>query len=149
MVLICPKVERATIFFKSVSNNALNPDKHNVQEENKHKTKHNKLNELIKLENRINKKAPAVTKVDEWTKAETGVGAAIAAGNQTENGHWALFVIAARIINKQTKIISLETCIIGNQFESLKRKIEISKKTSPNRFEIAVVNLPPTARGER
>jgi hypothetical protein len=31
-------------------------------------------------------KIPDVTKVEEWTKAETGVGAAIAAGNQLENG---------------------------------------------------------------
>lgn len=35
---------------------------------------------------------PAVTKVDEWTKADTGVGAAMALGNQVENGIWALFV---------------------------------------------------------
>lgn len=33
--------------------------------------------------------------MDEWTRAETGVGAAIAAGSQLENGIWALFVIAA------------------------------------------------------
>jgi len=36
--------------------------------------------------------------VDEWTKAETGVGAAIAAGNHLENGICALFVMAAIII---------------------------------------------------
>lgn len=46
---------------------------------------------------------PAVTSVDEWTRADTGVGAAIAAGSQLENGTWALFVIAAirmkRVIN--------------------------------------------------
>lgn len=35
--------------------------------------------------------------MDEWTKAETGVGAAIAAGNQLEKGICALFVIAATI----------------------------------------------------
>lgn len=44
------------------------------------------------------KNTPAVTSVDEWTKADTGVGAAIAAGNQLENGICALFVIAATII---------------------------------------------------
>jgi len=48
---------------------------------------------------RIIKKTPAVTKVDEWTKAEIGVGAAIAAGNQAENGNWALLEKAAIIIN--------------------------------------------------
>ena len=42
---------------------------------------------------------PAVTKVDECTRADTGVGAAIAAGSHLENGIWALFVMAAPIIN--------------------------------------------------
>jgi len=37
-------------------------------------------------EKRINKYTPAVTKVEECTKAETGVGAAIAAGSQAEKG---------------------------------------------------------------
>jgi hypothetical protein len=31
-------------------------------------------------------KTPAVTRVEEWTKAETGVGAAIAAGSQDLKG---------------------------------------------------------------
>ena len=38
-----------------------------------------------------------MTNVEEWTRAETGVGAAIAAGSQAEKGIWALFVQAARI----------------------------------------------------
>jgi len=38
------------------------------------------------------KKIPAVTRVDEWTNALTGVGAAIAAGNQHLKGNWALLV---------------------------------------------------------
>lgn len=33
--------------------------------------------------------------MDEWTKADTGVGAAIAAGSHLENGIWALLVMAA------------------------------------------------------
>lgn len=33
--------------------------------------------------------------MDEWTKADTGVGAAIAAGSQEEKGNCALLVIAA------------------------------------------------------
>lgn len=33
-----------------------------------------------------------MTKVEEWTKEETGVGAAIAAGSQEEKGIWALLV---------------------------------------------------------
>lgn len=33
--------------------------------------------------------------MEEWTSAETGVGAAMAAGSHLENGICALFVIAA------------------------------------------------------
>jgi len=47
--------------------------------------------------NRIIKYTPAVTRVDECTKADTGVGAAMAAGSQAEKGIWALLVIAATI----------------------------------------------------
>jgi hypothetical protein len=43
-----------------------------------------------------------VTKVDECTKADTGVGAAIAAGNHALKGIWALFVHPAKI--KRRKI---------------------------------------------
>lgn len=46
------------------------------------------------------KKTPAVTKVEECTKDETGVGAAIAAGNQAEKGIWALLVKALKITKK-------------------------------------------------
>ena len=48
---------------------------------------------------------PAVTSVDEWTKAETGVGAAIAAGNHLENGKWALFVNIPKTLKKNKKEI--------------------------------------------
>ena len=41
--------------------------------------------------------------MDEWTKAETGVGAAMAAGNHLQNGIWALLVIPATIIINKTK----------------------------------------------
>jgi hypothetical protein len=34
-----------------------------------------------------------VTRVEEWTKAEIGVGAAIASGSHGEKGYRALFVI--------------------------------------------------------
>lgn len=36
-----------------------------------------------------------MTRVEEWTREDTGVGAAIAAGSQAEKGIWALFVQAA------------------------------------------------------
>jgi len=44
---------------------------------------------------------PEVTRVEEWTKAEIGVGAAIAKGNQGEKGYKALFVIKVTIIKKR------------------------------------------------
>lgn len=47
--------------------------------------------------NRIRRKTPAVTRVEEWTRDETGVGAAIAAGSQEEKGIWALLVIKVTI----------------------------------------------------
>lgn len=37
-----------------------------------------------------------MTSVDEWTSAETGVGAAMALGSQPENGVMADLVIAAK-----------------------------------------------------
>ena len=39
-----------------------------------------------------------MTNVEEWTSADTGVGAAMAAGSQLENGSCALLVMAAIII---------------------------------------------------
>lgn len=57
--------------------------------------------------NKIN--TPAVTKVEEWTKAETGVGAAIAAGNQDINGNCALLVILKKkSINLKKNILFRE-----------------------------------------
>jgi hypothetical protein len=41
-----------------------------------------------------------VTKVEECTKDETGVGADIAAGNQAIKGNWALLVIEMKITIK-------------------------------------------------
>lgn len=62
----------------------------------------------LKLNNRIIKYTPAVTNVDECTRAEIGVGAAIAIGNQAENGNWALFEHAAVIskinVNKENSL---------------------------------------------
>ncbi len=42
-----------------------------------------------KIENLIIKKTPATTRVDEWIKAEAGVGASIASGSQTWKKNWA------------------------------------------------------------
>lgn len=99
MVIINPnwlRVERATIFFKSVSRKAL------ILAINKVKDPFNAKAFLIAEEwnngaSRIKRYTPAVTKVEEWTKAETGVGAAMAAGSQDEKGVWALLVNLASI----------------------------------------------------
>lgn len=45
------------------------------------------------------RKRPEVTRVEEWTKAEIGVGAAIAKGNQGEKGKMADLVINVKIKN--------------------------------------------------
>lgn len=70
------------------------------------------------MEIRIIIKTPAVTRVDECTNAEIGVGAAIAIGNHAENGNCALFEQAATsnsniIINIYSSFIcNLQFCII-------------------------------------
>jgi len=101
----CLKVDNAIIFFKSNSKLAQIPAINIVSPPiNKRIDPNKEFN--IKILKRINKYTPAVTKVEEWTKAETGVGAAIAAGNQDEKGIWALLVIAA--IKIKTAIIFIE-----------------------------------------
>lgn len=62
---------------------------------------------FIKQLKRIKRQTPAVTRVDECTNAETGVGAAIAAGSQLENGIWALLVIAA----KTRRIVTIKSSL--------------------------------------
>lgn len=82
-----------------------------------------------------------MTRVEECTSADTGVGAAMAAGSHAEKGIWALLVILAKI-----KIV-----IIKTNFLSLKKikkfqepNLTISAKqrsspTSPSRFVKAVI----------
>jgi hypothetical protein len=76
----CDRVEKATTFFKSLSATAERAPTINVLHP---KTNINKP--PISSFNRTH--SPAVTKVEECTKAETGVGAAIAAGSHAENGN--------------------------------------------------------------
>ena len=38
------------------------------------------------------KKTPAITSVEEWIRAEAGVGASIASGNQTWEKNWAALI---------------------------------------------------------
>ena len=73
---------RHWFFLKSFSKFATKPDINMVIVET---TKRNVLDLSSSVsENRINRYTPAVTSVEEWTKADTGVGAAIAAGNHAE-----------------------------------------------------------------
>lgn len=89
---------------------------------------------------RIIRNTPAVTNVDECTRAEIGVGAAIAAGNHAEKGNWALFVHEAMI--NRVKISFEFICIINNlQEEDIKiREIEIIIKASPIRLDKIVID---------
>ena len=108
MILIikpnCLKVDKAMIFFKSNSKLAPIPAINIVNLEiNNKKVFKDIPKEGLK---RINKYTPAVTNVEECTKADTGVGAAIAAGNQDEKGIWALLVIAAKTTIKVITVIS-------------------------------------------
>lgn len=93
-------------------------------------------------ENRNNKYTPAVTKVEEWTNLDTGVGAAMAAGSQAEKGICALLVQAAIIIRSSKdnkKLWPLKA--IGMKFHlAFLDMIAMAKriKTSPTRFLKAV-----------
>jgi len=92
---------------------------------------------------RINRYTPAVTRVEEWTKAETGVGAAIAAGNHAEKGIWALLVQAEVIkINIKINETLLFMFLINLYVQSpilIIILIQINKPTSPNRLVKAVI----------
>lgn len=90
---------------------------------------------------------PAVTSVEEWTRADTGVGAAIAAGSQLENGICALFVIAA--IDRHRAIALFGGEVLGIiQWPWFKnRAMVIRKSTSPIRFISAVIIPAPRDLG--
>jgi hypothetical protein len=81
----CLRVDIATTFLKSPSKQATNPANNIVITPRMLNVSLIISTENIKL-NRINRYTPAVTRVDECTKDDTGVGAAMAAGNQAENG---------------------------------------------------------------
>ena len=96
----CLSVDKAMIFFKSFSRFAAIPAMRRVRTE---MNRMEGLNVWVLDKNgkkRIKRNTPAVTSVDEWTSADTGVGAAIAAGSQAEKGIWALLVIPAIVIVK-------------------------------------------------
>ena len=84
--------------------------------------------------------------MEEWTNALTGVGAAIAAGNQLEKGIWALLVIAANITLKTNNfsqvISSIKTAHKLKIYQwppYINQLILIISKASPTRFIKAVI----------
>src|SRR6218665_1948588 len=100
----------------------------------------------IKLKNRIKRKTPAVTRVDECTKADTGVGAAMAAGSHLENGTWGLLVIAAIVIAKICQFFALEVhmCRI---FQCPWFKVHaIAKRSTPSPMRLVKALIIPAAR---
>lgn len=90
------KVDKATIFFISISIRAAIPAITIVNVPTKYRYLENGEFKIISL-NRTIKYTPAVTKVEECTSEDTGVGAAMAAGSQAEKGICALLVQAAKI----------------------------------------------------
>lgn len=75
--------------------------------------------------------------MEEWTKAEIGVGADIAAGNHEENGNWALLVNLININNNIEIFIKKKKKLILK-----KKSLNINKKKiSPNRLVKKVKNL--------
>lgn len=118
IIIITPnwlKVERAITFFISISNIAAQPAINIVSVPVTIRT----VDAVVftkKIFIRIKRYTPAVTKVEEWTKADTGVGAAIAAGSHAEKGIWALFVQAeiTIIVNNNKDKLSLVLVINKN-----------------------------------
>lgn len=102
---IWERVEKATIFLKSDSKKALTPAPRRVVKPKKKINFDLVKDKLNENENKI--KTPAVTSVDEWTREDTGVGAAMAAGNQAMKGNWALLVILNNTIKNPAEIIKL------------------------------------------
>lgn len=145
----CLSVDKAMIFLKSVSVVALKPAISIVIDAEINRTVLNRYKLFRNEENRINKKTPAVTSVDEWTSAETGVGAAIAAGSQLENGVCALFVIAASRIDIIIKTSNFDCHMfrIIQLLEAKHRAIAVRIKASPSRFVTAVIMPAPRDLG--
>lgn len=79
---------------------------------------------------RSKRKIPAVTRVLEWTRLETGVGAAMAAGSQELKGYCLLLVPAANKIARRPTTEGADVM----RYEMAKRY-----PISPNRFVAMVM----------
>jgi len=92
---------------------------------------------LMIIVNRFTTQTPAVTRVEECTRAEVGVGAAMAAGNQAENGICALFVIAAN----SSSAFKFPSLVQLFHVVSLVVAIVVSRAASPSRLVYIVRRL--------
>lgn len=138
------RVESAIIFFISHSAIAANPAMQAVSEAENRRINSRQGILFKTLKNRMRIKIPAVTRVDEWTRAETGVGAAIAAGSHLMNGNWALFVIAATVRRNAIRRCEGEDHgWRGIQWVLILHAIVNKIKTSPNRLVMAVIIAAP------
>lgn len=137
IMAICLRVLRAIIFLKSCSQFAEIPASSIVSVDVVRMIDKDKGKGLLISRIKIN--VPAVTRVDEWTRAEIGVGAAIAAGSQDIKGNWALFVEAAMII--RTKIIIENSLERENSMIPLEKDnpIEMIIRISPIRLDKIVI----------
>jgi len=90
------------------------------------------LTHLVSFINTMSIQIPAVTSVELWTKALTGVGAAIAAGNQLVNGHCALLVKAKIITMTSANLAGASLMLATPQEKNIVRTI--NNKASPKRL---------------
>lgn len=138
IIAICLSVDKAIIFFKSCSQ---------LADILAYKVVALEIIIIISIELvwmlfiiRILKNTPAVTKVEEWTKAEIGVGAAMAIGSHAENGYCALFEHAA-VNNKIIVIVINSSFIVNVQFLIIIIiAIDIKIIISPTRFLNKVID---------
>lgn len=139
----CLSVDSAIIFLRSFSRLAAMPAMSKVSTEMNRIDGWNVLVLDKNGKNRIRRNTPAVTNVDECTRADTGVGAAMAAGSHAENGIWALLVMPAIVIVKVTHVERWKShilMIIQWPWSTI-IPMEIKIVTSPIRFA-RIVSIP-------
>lgn len=137
----CLRVDRAMTFFISSSNSAAAPAIDVVARPRASRMGAMPLS-VISLLNRMSKYTPAVTRVEEWTRADTGVGAAMAAGSHADRGICALLVILAIMSNHKTMVdslvqVNLKTLKLNSPL-LIQMAMVRRMATSPNRLVSAV-----------
>jgi len=102
--------------------------------------------------NRVRRRTPAVTRVEEWTKDETGVGADMASGSQVLKGNRALLVADANNTHTGSKV-DVEQGVIGllSRVVDPWARVKHTKttiKTSPRRLVVTVISADCFAEGD-